>query len=219
MVLVKDKALIRDIESAFKYYPLLNIVQNESSVKVVGDIQLFDSCQKELDRYSVSISFPNSYPKRFPKVIEISNKIPRIADRHINYDNSLCLAVLPEELKIARNGIAFKYFLDKILVPHLGRETYYSIKEEYPEGEYGHGTEGIWQYFEDILGKKSKSTLIYELKEIVYSKWLGRNEFCICGSGKKFKKCHLKIWNDILNVGRQNLIHIIQELEKEIQKN
>jgi len=216
MVSVKNKYLVRDIESTFKYYPLLKIVQNDSSIRVVGEIPLIDSSYGEFDRYSVSISFPNTYPKRFPKVIETSEKIPRIADRHINNDNSLCLAVLPEELKVAKNGITFKYFLDKILVPHLSRETYYSIKKEYPNGVYGHGTEGIWQYFEDILNIRPKSALIDELKKIVYSKWVGRNENCICGSGVKFKKCHLKKWNEVIVVGRENLILIINELEKEI---
>lgn len=214
-----NKHLIRDIETALKHYPLLKIVQIKSSIKVEGDIQIIDSNYGEIDKYSVSISFPNTYPKRFPKVVETSGKIPRIADRHINVDNSLCLAVLPEELKIAKNGITFKYFLEKVLVPHLSRETYYSIKKEYPKGEYRHGNEGILQYFEEILSIKDKRSLIDELKKIVYSKWVDRNEKCFCGSGIKFKKCHLKKWNEVLKIGRQNLTFIINKLEKEIQKN
>ena len=213
-----SKNLSRDIEIAFKSYPLLKIVERNGKVFVTGEIPLTHPNYGEFDRYSVWISFPIAYPKRFPIVVEISEKIPRIPDRHINTnDNSICLAVLPQEMKIAKNGISFKYFLDKILVPHLSRETYYSIEKKYPDGEYEHGIEGIWKYFEEILYISNKSIIIQELEKIVNGNWVGRNDFCICNSGIKFKKCHLAKWNKILEIGKQNLVEIINVLKKEQQ--
>jgi hypothetical protein len=214
------KYLSRDIETALKSYPLLKIFEREGKVFVTGEIPLTHSSYGEFDCYSVCIRFPIDYPKRFPIVIETSKKIPRIPNRHINdIDNSLCLAVLPEELKISKNGITFKYFLDKILVPHLSRETYYSIEKKYPDGEYEHGSDGIWKYFQEILEITDREILLFELNKIINAQWVGRNEDCGCGSRLKFKKCHLSKWNKVLETGKENMKLIIEHLKKEIIAN
>jgi hypothetical protein len=215
MVSKINKYILDDVNKALKYYPLLRMVNNNGHIIVEGEIHLVQHPYGEVDRYNVQISFPKNYPKRFPLVIETDNKIPRIPDRHVNSDDTLCLAVLPEELKIARNGITFKYFLDKVLVPHLGRETYYNIEKIYPDGEYEHGKIGIWKYFEEIFNVTDKQFIINELKVIVnHNKMLERNVECICGSGLKFKKCHLVIWNKVLEVGRENIKLIMTYLEE-----
>lgn len=217
MVSVNNKYLIRDIENAIKFYPLLKLIDKKGRPTIVsGEIPLIHPNYGEFDRYSIWVSFTDNYPKRFPIVVETSNKIPKIPDRHINIDNTLCLAVLPEELKIAKNGISFKFFLDKVLVPHLSRETYYSMEKEYPSGEYEHGSDGIWKYFEEILNVSDKLLIIKELQKIEETKQLKRNEKCYCESGKNFKKCHLKKWDKVLEMGRNNLKLIIGDLKKEI---
>ena len=103
-------------------------------MRVKGEIPLVHPEKGEIDRYEVLIKFPQKFPQCFPNVVETSKKIPRTADRHINEDNTLCLAVHPEERAISKNGISFKFFLDKVLVPHLARETYKERKGVYPDG-------------------------------------------------------------------------------------
>jgi hypothetical protein len=134
----------------------------------------------------------------------------------VNPDQTLCLAVEPEEEAIAKNGISFKYFLDKVLVPHLARETYREIKGEYPDGEYAHGNSGIWQFYESTLKTTDRNLIISELEKIIHSKWQGRNEQCNCGSGKKFKRCHLEKWNTIMKAGRGYVIEKLEILKKEL---
>lgn len=206
--------MLKDIDKALLNYPLLERTIINGHNAVVGEVQLHDENREEFDRYSVLISFPSAYPKCFPKVKETSNKIPRKDFRHVNPDNTLCLAVEPEELAIAKNGISFKFFLDKILVPHLARETYRGITGKYPEGEYAHGNEGIWEYYESILGKKDRYAIIKELELIVNSTWPLRNDKCSCGSEKKFKKCHQDIWLEVLKSGKSYVWGIVQILKK-----
>lgn len=208
--------VIRDIDRAFLSYPLLERIDKNGFIYVVGEIQLIHPVKGEFDRYNVSIFFPFTYPSCFPKVKETGSKIPKIASRHINYDGSLCLAVEPEEKIITKNGIQFEYFLDKILVPHLARETFREISGGYPEGEYAHGNEGIWEYYESILATKDRKSIVMELEMIVSSKWQGRNESCFCGSSQKFKKCHLKRWNIILKSGRDYTTEKIKILKTDI---
>lgn len=214
MASVITKHIINDIKSALKQYPLLRLIYYNNKIIVEGEIQLLHQTYGEVDKYSVWISFPSSYPKRFPIVVETNCKIPRIPERHINIDHSLCLAVLPEELKIAKNGITFRYFLDKVLVPHLARETYYNIERKYPDGEYEHGYDGVWKYFEEMFNTSNKQSIIAEINRITNEKMLGRNEKCFCGSGLKFKKCHLQQWYDTLDIGIDNLKQLERHLKE-----
>lgn len=208
--------VIKDIDHSILSYSLLKRVDEKGYVRVVGEIPLIHPEKGEFDRYKVSISFPTFYPKCFPKVIETSKKIPREDYRHVNPDNTLCLAVEPEEKAIVKSGISFKYFLDKILVPHLARETFREINGTYPDGEYAHGNSGIWQFYESTLKTSDRKLIIGELEEIIYSKWKGRNELCRCGSGQKFKVCHLGMWNTIMKSGKDYVIEKIEELKKEL---
>jgi len=210
------KKIIKDIDQALLSYSLLKRVEEDGFVSVIGEIPLIHPEKGEFDRYSVSIRFPLAYPKCFPKVIETSKKIPRKDFRHVNPDQTLCLAVEPEERAITKNGISFNFFLDKVLVPHLARETYRELSGSYEDGEYGHGNDGVWEFYESALETTDRKLIISKLEDIVYSKWQKRNELCKCGSGQKFKKCHLKKWNTIMKSGRDYVIEKLEQLKKEI---
>lgn len=208
--------LIKDIDNALATYPTLKKVTEGVFIRVKGEIPLIHPEKGEFDQYKVLIKFTKNYPKCFPKVIETSEKIPRKDFRHVNHDNTLCFAVEPEEQVICKNGITFKFFLDKVLVPHLARETYRESKGFYPDGEYEHGYNGIWQYYESILDKKDKQSIIIELEQVVNSTWPKRNDKCSCGSGKKFKKCHHSKWLKVLKTGKPYLQNQIQILKYNI---
>lgn len=212
------KALIQDIELALNFYPELEIKESNGQIEVIGEIVLEHPGIGEYDRYSVSIFFPKGYPKVFPRVIEGSEKIPRIADRHVNRDNTLCLAVEPEEKLICRNGITFKYFLDKVLIPHLSRETYRQLSGKYEDGEYSHGIEGLWEFFFTRFETEDKEVVIIELERMLQKNRLPRrNSLCFCDSKIKFKKCHLKKWRDLTPLGDSYLGAILAILKNDLR--
>jgi len=208
------KKVIQDIDKGLASYPLLQRVDDNGEIGVSGEIVLTHPDVGEYDRYSVSILLPKSYPYCLPKVVETSKKIPREADRHINTDFTLCLAVLQKEREITKNGIGFKFFLDKVLIPHLSRETYCEMNDGYEDGEYSHGVEGVWEYYEGVLSVSDKTLIVEELEKIIHSKWQGRNEPCFCSSGTKFKKCHLPKWNKIMSLGKSYVINQIEVLKQ-----
>lgn len=207
---------IKDIDLAMKFYLELQRIDYKGEIKVIGDITLMHDDIGKYDRYSLSISFPKCYPYCFPKVIELSKKIPRISDRHVNEDNTLCFAVDPEERLICKNGIKFKYFLDKVLVPHLSRETYRSFSGKYEDGEYSHGLEGLWEFFSYKLDVSEKDNIVKELERILHEKWQGRNVPCFCGSKIKFKNCHLIKWNGLMVLGTDYLQRILEILKNDL---
>ena len=72
--------------------------------------------------------------------------------------------------------------MDKLVIPFLYRLSYVDKKgltaaKKDLWGEYVHGDDGIRQYMNEMLGMVSRDP--------------GRNELCPCGSGRKFKRCHL----------------------------
>lgn len=215
---MKETHLIRDIYTALKHYPTLEVHPEEKVIRVSGEIPLVHHSFGEFDRYSVSIKFPKAYPFCFPNVVETSKKIPRIPDRHINSDKTLCFGVYQDEYQCAQSGITFKYFLDKILVPHLSRETYRSKEGTYPDGERGHGVEGFWDYYFEHTVATQKDDVLTELNLVLkFQSAPGRNELCYCGSEKKFKQCHLDSYNKIMIVGHKRLKAIVSLLTENLK--
>jgi len=213
------KNLKQDIERGIQSYPELKLKKKGENYIVRGEIVLRHPDLGEFDRYEVSIQFPPCYPKCFPKVVEKSKKIPREADRHVNSDKTLCFTVDPKEKLICRRGIDFEFFLDKILVPHLSRETYREMSGRYEDGEYGHGVSGLWEYFEEALNIKGKKLILEELNRIVLDKWPDRNNLCSCESGIKFKKCHLRKWEKVMVLGQQYLETLLKLLNEDFEEN
>lgn len=208
----------KDIRKALANYPTLKMNTKNGSIRVTGEIPLLHSDVGEYDRYSVLIRITKEYPYAFPRVIETSGKIPRIANRHVNKDLSLCLAVHPEEKLICRNGISFEFFLNKVLIPHLSRETYRTLEGNYPDGEYSHGLEGVWEYFFKFFDSIDKGVIVRELDGFLSKEALGRNDECYCGSKLKFKKCHDRIWSELSFFGHDYIDNINELFRKELNE-
>ncbi len=115
------------------------------------------------DFYEIKIDLDTS------KVFEIGNKIEKCMDNHFNQDNSCCLGLFKNP-----NPKKLLDFIKKYVCPFFVWQAY---KQKYnkipPWGEWSHGEKGIEEF---------KNSL----------KNIERNDFCPCGSGKKYKKCCLK---------------------------
>lgn len=186
-----------DIENALKYFHKLK--KNKNKLAVSGELDIVHPTAGLLGTFEVLIEFPKKYPYCFPFVTETSGKIERIPDRHINEKNTICLAVRPEELLLCRRGIILKWFIDSVLIPHLAREIYYEEEKEYPDGDYSHGIDGLWEYFMEEFDSQDKKWIIAVLESIVDNKLPANNEDCFCGSKKKYKKCHKDMLNKFLS--------------------
>ncbi len=174
-------------------YPFLKFDKEERTF--VGHIYI----DKD-DRYNLVIDISN-FPNNFPKVIEVDERIPRKADRHINRDNSLCFTTnLNEKILLKTVIIDLETFFKLILIPYLVNNSYYEINKKYKYGEYSHNpVYSILETYRDFVSiyKKYKEILDVENFELIYNilinvaqgKKYRPNELCYCGSNKKIKKC------------------------------
>ena len=181
-----------------------NLQYEEASQKIVGELDFCAAYDNESGKVIVSdsrkkgsrficdvfeieicLSLPDG--NGWPKVYEVGERRCQIAkkcnvkiiDLHFySDDNACCLG-----LKFPDNrSLSIKSFLEELVVPFFYRLSYtekFGIAASRNDlwGEYSHGEEGITEYLTElsIFAKQNP----------------GRNDLCPCGSGKKYKKCHL----------------------------
>ena len=193
----------KHLVSAIRKYPNLRIVGNPGSQFLKGILEVPDGIGGIATSYSIEIKSSPLYPYRYPLALEVGGDIPTNADNHKYSNNSLCLGVEAEEVVQCRNGLEVSVFIEKVLIPHLANQYYHHITGSYLQ-EYAHGTAGIRQYYEGVLGEIDPAiwNLLYNA---AFVKVPERNDPCCCGSGRKFKRCHEVAVNSLKLIGKENV--------------
>ena len=138
------------------------------------------------DSFSIKIELDSLDQNGWPKVYEVGGKHERIAEReridsfelHLYPDSSCCLGLQ----LLADRRTTLREFMDEMVVSFFYRLAYadrYGIQAARQRlwDEYGHGELGFQQYL-SVLADIAKQGL-------------SRNDPCACGSGRKYKRCHL----------------------------
>ncbi len=158
--------------------------------------------------YNVSIEHQGN--TSFPKVFETSGKIQAVAnskglrmiDLHTfpNDNDALCLASPMVTYPAAMNGISLQAYVEDFLIPYLFAQEHFAKTDIWPWGDLSHGLIGHLEWLGRIdqpvlrdakvmllnIGGIEKPGHFHDLFSI-------RPRFhkpCICGSKKKFRKCH-----------------------------
>lgn len=216
----KQFDLQKDVEKSIQFFNGLTSLFDNGQPIVKGNFIAYDKSKMlEIEIYEISISFPKRYPYCFPEVIEISNKIPRIADRHIREkDGTLCFGNLQDEWKICKKGINLKWFLENILNNHLVREYYREHNGTYPTGERSHGYEGIWEGYYEIFKTDNKLEILKQLEIILQPRQWARNALCYCKtSEKKYKACHEKLEKQVFEIKKSDVQLLYRILKKDYE--
>ena len=151
-------------------YQKISKKNGESVWKIVQGLAGTNSLS---DCYEIEILL-NATQHGWPKVWETGGRIRKLAkeigkqpiDLHIYpKDDSCCLGIY------VNADIVLSDFIVNIVYPYFVWQAYFDKYKAIPPcGEYSHGEKGIEEY----------------LKELEAT---GRNDLCICNSGKKYKKC------------------------------
>lgn len=145
----------------------------------------------EDDRYYVEID-TRPFPSRFPRVLEVAERIPRTNDRHCNLpDGTLCFTTKPKEQILLATAIRrLSDFISEILLPYLQNNSWYEIHREYRFGTYPHGrAPSLFQTYLEVFEVNDGAILETLLSRMVSGSKLSSNEECYCCNGRKFKKC------------------------------
>ena len=138
------------------------------------------------DSFSIRIETDALDHNGLPTVYEVGGRHALIADRenievidlHFYPSGACCLGL---QLFTSRR-MTLVEFMDELVVPFFYRLSYtdsYGLRSarQYLWGEYSHSDQGLREYLSDI--------------DRIAKHGLGRNELCVCGSGRKYKRCHL----------------------------
>ena len=138
------------------------------------------------DSFSIRIDLAALDRNGWPAVYEVGGRYSRLAERenvetidlHFFPDGACCLGLQP----LADRLTTLKEFIDEWVVPFFYRLSYTEVHGLEAAtrdlwGEYSHGVPGLREYLSDLAG--------------IGRRGLGRNDPCACGSGRKYKRCHL----------------------------
>ncbi len=169
-------------------FPELHLVERGETAVVAGTFLLVDG-QTVIDRYMIEIEPPKTYPKGVPALREVAGRIPRDADRHIDADGKAC-PFLPDEYCYRHpEGMDL---IDFLKGPVLGFFVGQSLAERgqpWPQGERGHGDDGIIAFYGELLGANDPLRIQRHL-EVLGAKEVRGHWECPCGSGKRIRQCH-----------------------------
>ena len=146
-----------------------------------------DSKRFLCDVFEVEIRLDTLDTNGWPKVYEVGGRRRAIAkkwnvniiDLHFYSDDARCCL----GLKFKDNShLNIRGFLEKLVIPFFFRLSYaekFGVNASRNDlwGEYSHGGAGPREHFEEISNYAKQNP--------------ARNDLCPCGSGMKYKKCHL----------------------------
>ena len=140
------------------------------------------------DTFQVSIHLDCSDRNGWPKVYETGGRCQAIAesrsipfiDLHLYDDDGACC--LGQNCAPAGN-LTLGHFIEELVIPFLYRLSYvdrFGLETARNDlwGEYSHGDIGTLEYREELRRFAQANA--------------GRNQTCPCGSGQKYKRCHLE---------------------------
>jgi hypothetical protein len=183
--------LIHDIALVAREYPSLShsIDDGSGSVCLVGNLVYRLACGIPIE-IPVRVDFPWDYPRTEPRAIDVAHRFEHSLDRHFATEEGACCLWLPPKSRWdpLDPDILLK-FLDEVVV-FFHRQLVYDAngRVAWPGPQYGHRIDGYEQWIaEEFDDERALRIFIPILKANLK---VGRNEQCLCGSKRKFKRCH-----------------------------
>jgi hypothetical protein len=180
-----------DIAATIELHPGLFSVKVKECRGLKGVIVIRDENQIYQGEYEVVILIDNKYPNCFPDLVELSDKIPRIADRHISKEGFACVEIDPKKFLIAQKGILIYDFIKDYCYKYLCGQLYYDKEGKWPGKEWRHQEDGIREFFYELFPSCDDASIARIIEMGATNRLPGRNDDCVCGSLRKLKRCHL----------------------------
>lgn len=214
--MLQNNKVLEQVTDALKHFPHLHLRTLGEKIFLAGRIELFDEAGKFIDSYEIEIHPTDNYPDNFPKLYEVGGQIPRNIDWHVYSDGSCCLAVQIEEIIACRQRIGLTEFIRKYVCGFLFSQTFRK-RNGYFYRERSHGFMGTLEYYKEVLGLQSISS-VYDALQIATSKAeIKSNSKCFCGSNKKFQKCHRMKLRELVKLAGGAVEATLKELEDAIR--
>ena len=183
----------QQIAETAKLYPELKVSVLDGIELLSGTFRVIDDEGKEWNNFEIQIRFSKAFPYRFPQLVEIGGKIPKVADWHIYTTGACCITIPLLEVISCRNGITVLQFIQDHVKPYLFNQAHRIEKGYYAHQEFAHGAYGILEYYQELFNEKDMRKIIGYLN-ILKSTEFGKKTPCFCGRKAKFRKCHTEVF-------------------------
>ncbi|MDP3284930.1 MAG: hypothetical protein Q8M56_10930 [Desulfobacterales bacterium] len=145
--------------------------------------------------YGICIFFPGRYPKDIPILLCNDPKLPiGNIDRHIMNNGSACLGVYTDIMIRWSIKPDIVNFLENFVSPFLVWQVYYDAYQEPPPwGQRSHFTEGIIEYYAELLGMNEDRSVVEFMKLLARKNQPKGHEIFPCGSDMRLRNCHMQL--------------------------
>lgn len=198
------------LHDVIRKYHNLKIIQNKDGISFLrGTLDIPNDNIEIVGTFLVEIYCSEKFPYRFPILFETGGEIPNEPDWHKYKNASCCITIWPDEILKCKNGISVSLFIEKHAVPYFANYLYKRQTGEYKNGEYAHGISGTNQFYESLMKTSNRDLWNQYFKNTFQNLKVGceRNDICFCGSGDKYKQCHLKVFNTLRQIGERQILN------------
>lgn len=169
-------------------YSTLHLFCEEEGAIVRGTYPVLSGEGEELARFQIRIDLLHGYPEELPVVWETGGRIPRTEKHHVNGDGTCCVFMPDSRWEAFPVDSRFRVFLGGPMRDYFVGQSLVLRGEEWPFGEWAHGSKGVWEYYEELLSTESRPAIRRHLLTLAYPNRRGRTE-CPCGSRRRLHKC------------------------------
>ena len=134
--------------------------------------------------------------------------VEAVANRHINIcDGTACLCspLVEDEYLIPK--FQFQFFFEKLVVPFLYGQLFYSREKSWPWPDYGHGSVGLLESYERLGNPKITEKCLLKLSHdnnwqsiksaLKQKSEIKKHTLCFCEAKDKIARCHPMAWDGI----------------------
>lgn len=194
-------------------------IKEKFGFSISGSLGLIDPFTGQVwDKYQIKIYVPLNYPHKIPSTYELGKKIDWKNENHIDSEGKCCLAPRLEEYIILGKEYSLMDYINKLVIPFFASHKLKQLRIDEGIGEYSHFGKGIIEYYEEKFETKDIRTILESLYILSNKKDCQRNEKCFCGSGVKYKNCHLIKLSSYQIFDRRIFLEDLKDIEKILQK-
>jgi len=204
MVEIGNKMLKKDLIATLHKYPGLQLI---SLNKIQGIYQIKDDLDVIQGEYSIEITIPSNYPFECPKLYEVSTKIPRNDDRHINKYGLACVEIEQKILLRLKKGLSILNFIEEYVHKYFCWQLRYDAGDFENLKEWSHNDGGTLEFYMEVFSTEDIYEIVKFLQIIIEGKLPRRNDSCICGKEKNYKRCHMNAVEYIMPLGNTMLFN------------
>lgn len=178
-------------------YPTLSMSIEDSKAVIKGVFRFTDESLTD-DGFHIRIVLPEDYPRNMPEMFLIGDRVPRIMNRHLNFDGSACLCVAEEKRRFFPPGSSIIQFMRDLVYPYLLGQVYYEMNGRWPPwGERAHGIDGAREWYCEELRIENVDAVLCFIEMLAERRSVKGHHPCPCASGRRFKNCHSQKYKEL----------------------